>query len=151
MEGRKCYVLMVSKVFPKKHTRSGEPTNFIDNIAIGNKKHTIRLNYELWKKRAQEVNSGRAYLSVRTWSDKPYKSKQVIQFEYTSMDVQKIELTPLGFFIDDYDSELMIKELANNDGLSKQDFIDWFNPFPEEPCAVIQFGDFKYKNSKTSN
>ena len=50
----KTYVITVSEFFPKTHNKSGLPTGFIDKIGSKIKKHTIRGNYELWKKRIDE-------------------------------------------------------------------------------------------------
>ena len=72
----KTYVITVSEFFPKTHNKSGLPTGFIDKIGSKIKKHTIRGNYELWKKRIDEIQKGNAVLSVRYWTGKPYNSKQ---------------------------------------------------------------------------
>lgn len=83
----KTYVLTVSRHFPAKHPRRGESTFFPARIQNGlgdshyiqsptSKIHTIRANYDLWKKRIDEVNAGEAVLSLRYWTGKPYNSKQ---------------------------------------------------------------------------
>ena len=64
----KTYVLTISKNFPSTHSKKGTPTNFFYKIKSGDKKHTIRANYELWKKRIDEVNEGKAIISLRTHS-----------------------------------------------------------------------------------
>ena len=56
----KTYVLTVSEFFPKTHNKSGLPTGFIDKIGSKIKKHTIRGNYPLWKKRIDEIQKGNA-------------------------------------------------------------------------------------------
>lgn len=89
MEKIKTYVLTLSKFFPSTHIRKGEPTSFRDAFNAGQvfnrgsaclyrhpKKHTIRSNYPLWLKRITEVQAGKAVLSVRQWTGKPYRSPQ---------------------------------------------------------------------------
>lgn len=97
---------------------------------------------------------GLACLVVRQWTGKPYRSKQVDLFTLTKeqdgIGLQKIEWINLGIFIDDYDTELKIKDVAENDGLKETQFIDLFKGYPVEPLAVIHFGKFRYLNSKTS-
>lgn len=148
------YVLTVSKNFPKTHPEAGNETGFEFKILSATKKHTLRGNYDLWKKRFEKIEKGLACLVVRQWTGKPYRSKQVDLFTLTKeqdgIGLQKIEWTNLGIFIDDYDTELKIKDVAENDGLTERQFIDWFKGYPVEPLAVIHFGKFRYLNSKTS-
>jgi hypothetical protein len=143
----KTYVLTISKVFPKTHKRAGEPTNFNTKINRREKLHTIRANYDLWKKRIDEVNAGTAMLSVREWSGKPYQTKQVELFQFTAenwIGIQKLENphTRVGAIIDDQLNSWA--DVANNDGLSFEDFCDWFKSAKNEPMAVIHFTEFRY-------
>jgi len=146
----KTYVLTVSTVFPKTHNRAGDPTGFVEKIRNREKRHTIRANYDLWKKRIDEINSGAAMLSVRIWTGKPYNSKQKEVFQFIAehgIGIQKLEMTPLGWFIDDIDSDCTTQDLANNDGLYFMDFSDWFRgkiSIDMEPMAIIHFTDFRY-------
>lgn len=144
----KTHVLLIAKYFPATHTRAGELTHFCNKIKCVNKIHTIRANYGLWKKRVDEVNAGIASLSLREWIQVPYKSKQNELLQYRQLGIQKLQLDPLGFFIEDVDSDVTIKELAQNDGLSVVDFKAWFKKTPlNEPMAIIHFTNFKYSNS----
>lgn len=141
----KTYVLTVSQYFPATHPRKGETTGFIDKILDGIKIHTIRENFQLWKRRAEEINAGRAVLSVRVWSGKPYRSSQVEVVEFSSIGIQCLERTELGWFIDGYDSDITVITLAKNDGLNIHDFKDWFKGKWETTKAIIHFTDFRYK------
>lgn len=160
----KTFVLTVSKNFPQTHKRKGELTYFEDKIMkrysdFNNflgwvKIHTIRANYELWNKRLEQVQSGKAILSVRYWSGKPYNSKQVeiCQLDKSSgCGVQK-----LNFVLSKaVDIELPIiehtkgvidpNELSKNDGLSLEDFKEWFKGYDlSKPMAIIHFTNFRY-------
>lgn len=113
--------------------------------------HTIRGNYDLWKKRADKINAGEAVLSLRQWSGSPYNyaqdgSKQVEFMQLEKINVQKIEFNKfLGAFIDDTDSDVRLETLAKNDGLSVEDFKAWFHDLKyDEPYAIINFTDHKY-------
>lgn len=143
-----CYVLIISEFFPKTHNKAGLPTGFINAISSFNKIHTIRGNYELWKKRAEKINRGEATLSVRCWTDKPYNSKQREVFVFEKVGVEKI-------FFDDYLYSCQIEDrrfgdmwlLSENDGLSDVDFENWFKGYDFlKPMAIIHFTNFRYNN-----
>ena len=163
----KTFVLTVSRVFPVTHKRKGDQTFFPEKILLAlaptwelefieefgeplPKIHTIRANYELWKKRIEQVQEGKAILSIRYWSGKPYNSKQVeiCQLDKDSgIGVQSLQMTFLGWFIDSIDSDSNTKTFAINDGLSPDDFVDWFKgkiTADMEPIAIIHFTKFRY-------
>lgn len=117
------------------------------------KLHTIREKYDTWAKRAEEINAGKAVLSLRYWSGSPYNSKKddskhVEFMQLTKIHVDKIHINfnggeaSVGFTSIDLDT------LAKNDGLSEQDLRAWFkadkNPVFEG--CIIHFTDFRYDN-----
>ena len=137
----KTYVLTLSQNFPKTHKRAGEETQFVSKIFNGEKIHTIRANYELWEKRINEVKEGKAILSLRFWSGKPYNSKQV---EFCQLDKDSgIGIQGVIFDICDWsiahiytkgeiDTKLLFPsyvKLSKNDGLSVEDFKEWFKNY----------------------
>ena len=141
----KTYVITVSQTFPATHIRAGQLTRFPYKIEKRIKIHTIRSNYELWKWRMDQINKGLAVLSVRAWSGKPYRSKQI---EIISLNkshgigIQKITLT---------ESRINEKILAKNDGLTLADFKAWFAGYDKsEPMAIIHFTSFRYQINKTN-
>jgi len=148
----KTYVLTVSRVFPKTHKRAGQNTGFVQQItklfsSENTKIHTIRANYDLWNKRAKEINEGRAILSIRYWSDKPYNSKQVEICRLEKGGIQKICFLNGNIYdpIIDDNIEKSLAEVSFNDGLSAIDFIEWFKGYDlSEPMAIIHFTDFRY-------
>ena len=157
----KTYVLTVSKTFPVKHRRAGESTFFLQKIDQLNmveqlrlfqpqKIHTIRSNYELWKRRIDQVNEGNATISVRYWSGKPYNSKQIeiCQLNQGAVGCQKLRFAFNGIYyprIEDRPITVNLEKIANNDGLSKDDFISWFEKYDlSEPMAIIHFTNFRY-------
>ena len=107
----KTYVITLSKKF-LFGSRKGEETHFKDKFLSGEKIHTIRANYPLWEKRIKEVQEGKAILSIREWSGKPYRSKQVVIKNLTREDGVGVELhIP-------YMSHIPPQRLAKNDGLT---------------------------------
>jgi hypothetical protein len=154
----KTYVLSVSINFPKTHKQAGKNTFFREKInealipisetpILGSKIHTLRGNYELWKKRIDEVNERKAVLSLRFWSGKPYNSKQVefLQLDSSSgIGIQKLE-DPTNFVFAPIDGkQINWEEIAKNDGLSFEDFCEWFKVRNNSPMAVIHFTGFRY-------
>ena len=168
----KTYVLTLSRTFPAKHPRKGEPTNFdyqvlnavwrSHNMSIGLpqygiKLHTIRANYELWSKRFEQIDEGKAALSIRYWTGKPYHSKQTEICKLTREDgicIQKMEFLA---FQEGYRKDAGIwiagnvfpiderEQIALNDGLTLQDWDDWFKSCDlSKPLAIIHFTKFRY-------
>lgn len=155
----KTFVLTVSKQFPKTHKRAGEPTEFVEKIYSINcglpffpydpKIHTIRSNYELWKKRAKDINEGKAILSIRYWGGMPYRSKQVEFCRLERIGIEKLE-RPDNFFLAPIEGKMINwEDVAKNDGLSFDDFCEWFKVRQKEPMAIIHFTDFRYNTERS--
>jgi hypothetical protein len=89
----KTHVLIVSRTFPKTHPAAGEETHFVESIKNKIKTTTIRGNYEYWSNIVNSVNAGKAILSIRYWSDKPYRSKQVEFVRWTKLDAKEVFIT----------------------------------------------------------
>lgn len=156
----KTYVITLSRHFLANHKRAGEETHFKEKFLLGQgltdydtpslaKIHTIRANYPLWEKRIKEVQEGRAALSIRQWTGKPYRSKQVEIAMLTAgngVGLQKLEfynntlgLCHIGIV---YQRKY---ELAHYDGLSFEDWEERFKGYDlSEPMAIIHFTKFRY-------
>ena len=175
----KTYVIMLSQTFPANHPRRGEETKFKQKIInaifvnqgwnkiaaypeLGDKLHTIRVNYDLWKKRIDEVQRGDACLSLRQWEGKPYRSKQIEFARLTNQDCVGIQMLTFGRAYnpntDGWDGEYDLRlgtvdddcfaspwTLAKNDGLNVVDWADWFKDYNlSKPLAIIHFTKFRY-------
>lgn len=157
----KTYVITLSKKFPMTHKQAGQPTHFGgaffkgqgENINLDNwrtKLHTIRANYPLWEKRMKEIQEGRACLSVRMWGGKPYRSKQEELARLTKDDgigIQKLNFYkfPELSLIDGLATGNISAKLAENDGLTFEDWYDWFRSYDlTHPMAIIHFTKFRY-------
>jgi hypothetical protein len=154
----KTYVLIVSQQFSKKHPRAGEPTAFREKILSGEKIHTVRANYHLWKKRIEEVQAGEAIIAVRYWSGKPYNSKQLRICDIDKDSGCGVEgvifedgkITKPVIVKDHSYKGIDVSILANNDGLSVSDFAEWFKDYKLyeynqlKQFAIIHFTKFRY-------
>ena len=150
----KTYVITLSQVFPTTHPRKGEPTGFADALRK-TKLHTIRANFHLWEKRFKQIERGKACLSIRQWTGKPYASKQRELCVLTKNDgigVQRLQFirnvagqyAPHNLVIDDCGRHIP-EVIAENDGLSYQDWFDWFNKYDKsKPLAIIWFCGWRY-------
>ena len=153
----KTYVIMLSKHFPVKHPNAGLPTFFRDKVLAAvfkdneswQKVHTIRANYPLWAKRFAQIEAGKAILSVRYWTGKPYASKQMEICKLTKADgigLQKLQYFRGSLFypsVEGTPNECNI--IAANDGLSLDDWKDWFKSYDlSKPLAIIHFTPFRY-------
>lgn len=155
----KTYVLMVSTEFPSYHSKKVEQTHFRYKINCGlcdqrcsksqPKIHTIRANYPLWEKRIKEVQRGEAILSLRYWSGKAYKSKQIEIYQLTKengVGIQKIEFNDRNIELPLVDGEgCFLSAISKNDGLLVAEFKEWFKKYDlSKPMAIIHFTDFRY-------
>lgn len=165
----KTYNIMLSKVFPATHSRKGEPTYFSQKVQAGQhptvfpnevpKLHTIRENYNLWRDRIAQVQAGEAEICLRQWTGAPYRSKTVEIMRLGWQDgvgIQKLnfgwhngEQIPVieGWYM--YGENGSKAELAKNDGLSLEDWQEWFKGHEKDtvydkPLAIIHFTNFRY-------
>lgn len=141
-------VLTFSRFFPSYHPRKGESTYFVEQIwnnlnylklpvpknadvpadflwsirplsNYGQKSHTIRAGNR-WKVGDK--------FSPRCWSGKPYQSKQII----IAPDIEvkkswKFECIADGtFYLNGKWVDVTSCDIPKNDGLSSDDFLDWF-------------------------
>lgn len=155
----KTYVITLSRHFLANHKRAGEETHFKEKFLLGQgltdydtpsiaKIHTIRANYSLWEKRIKEVQDGHAVLSIRQWTGKPYRSKQVEIATLTAGSGVSIQLMELTNDLSECivgDHRYSYVSVAKNDGLHPADWLDWFSCYDlSKPMAIIHFTKFRY-------
>lgn len=153
----KQIVLVLSKRFPSKHISKGKPTMFKEKLYEGTKIHTIRSNYELWKHNIGKINNNEdCIMSVRQWSDKPYRSKQQeikslskVGYERITMQYNPISGSVKAVVNGKQFSD--VKKIAENDGLKWEEFVDWFFGQGMNKTLfqgiIIHFTDFRYSNT----
>jgi len=168
-------VVLVSKTFFSQHPKAGNPTYFEQKIlagqigaegitfaengqekaVVGQKLHTCRSNFDFWKKKIERLKAVGGVLSVRQWSDKPYRSEQEVITDIPSsvVGIQKLTIKYGEHkFLPSVEGKIIcLPELAANDGLETYDFINWFKPvFEKENAevldfAIIHFTEFRYQ------
>lgn len=143
--------LIISKEFPAKHKRAGDPTEFKEKILTGSKVHTIRNNFEWWHDKAAMINSGEMELCLKSWIGRPYHTKQEQWLTLSSISVQKVRMeyeagqNHVLAFVDE--KQVPVQMLALHDGLSVDDFTDWFFRGSKESTfegVVIHFTKLHY-------
>lgn len=156
------YYLTLSQQFPSTCLKAGKPTFFRDKVHAAitgnadywNKLHTIRVNHDSWAKRFKKIAAGKACLSIREWIGKPY-GKGSTQHEIVRLTREDgIGLQQLRFTVGannrrvvviDNTPQPSIPVLAMNDGLSTEDWNDWFRGSScSKPMAIIHFTKFRY-------
>ena len=155
-------VLTFSTRFPKYHPRHGELTDFAKKILNGQKIHTCRQNYDYWAEKIARLKKVGGALSLRYWTGKPYASPQaeflqvpteVVGVQRLTLYAQAIDKSEGVYFIEaamnNGSWEIEMEDLARNDGLSRQDFEDWFVPlfkgeYTEVDLALIHLTKFRY-------
>mgnify|MGYP000482384597 FL=1 len=137
---KKKVILTLCKSFPVTHSKAGEATDFEKKLKDKSKIHTIRYNAKnVWNGRYKDIVSGKKYLSIREWTGRPYNSEQHVTMTYSSEDAYP------EIWIDN--KKVSIHEVAKNDGLSVEDFVEWFFGNNKENVfegVVIHFTDFRY-------
>lgn len=144
-------VVTLSKKFFAQHYRAGEETEFKTKLNDGRKLHTCRSNYEYWKAKIAKLQETGGILSVRQWSEKPYRSPQEIIKDIPAdiIGVQKLELRRTKIVANHYAEgiekplitiaeyeytatvdgvNIPVELLAENDGLTPEEYKAWFAP-----------------------
>lgn len=150
----KNFILLIAKVFPWNHPLKGKPTEFRHKILSGEKIHTLRRNFDYWKKRIDQVQSGQAMLCLKQWIERPYYppgQEDIFYFQGEPVGIQKVIKHPkYGWAVEVYPDQYVIinaLELARNDGLEYVSFEAWFKDYDLEkdgPLACIHFTGFRY-------
>ena len=146
-------ILPLCKTFPATHKRAGEKTDFEGKIERKEKIHTIRHDAKgIWEKRFARIKAGAMYLAMKEWTGRPYNSDQRDLTQRTREDgigLQKIEMiyTEGTILMAKVDDEFVDPDIiAKNDGLSLEDFIEWFfhGKAGSFSGKIIHFTDYRY-------
>ncbi len=142
-------------LFSNENPITSEKTLFIESIKNGVKKTTIRRRLTKWEYIEDEVNEGKAFISLRYWSDTPYRSKQVEFARCYRINVESIFMTrDDGLQItvgDKYLDSIEILDFVENegfgygpDGICK--FLNWFNGLEKDfSGALIEFKELDFE------
>ena len=167
MTQTKKAILTLSKRFMKDHPRAGEPTGFREKVLSGEKIHTCRLHTSKgwWEGIIQNLRRQGGELHLRQWTGKPYASPQetlkilpsaAVHTQLLTLSVRHIpERGAIAYGASVEGRQVPLELLAKNDGLTFQDYIDWFRPLldrvtdPKTGCGevtltIIHFTEFSY-------
>lgn len=144
-------VLTFSRQFPKGHPRAGDSTFFVEKMlaSLGYELKTVpghllplvndfQMMLEPGDKKAHTIRAGERFkvgdqVSLRVWSDKPYRSKQV---EFAQVEIKKvfnIDTDGILWWINGQPApSYVLTKVALNDGLSLEDFYCWFDCHPKK-------------------
>jgi hypothetical protein len=129
--------------------------NEAGNDLVPGKIHTIRQNYDFWKKfEGQDM-------ALFTWEGKPYRSKQHVFCVKRIVSVQKITFVQnlragISWVVNNKNKKISPVLLAANDGfigdnwdgLGKEraghELFDWFRSYPDGDMAILHFTEFRY-------
>lgn len=156
-------VVILSKDIFAEGKKASTPSDFARKVKTGAKRHTVRANFDYWKKKIAALQEKGGTLSLRQWTGKPYRSPQetIIEIPASLVEVQQLNMVRVTYVEGDntyYDylakidgERYPISKIAENDGLTEEQFISWFAPFFDEvrdytplAFAVIHFTTFRY-------
>lgn len=134
-------VLILSWKFPKSHARRDQLTEFLARYKRREKIHTIRENAKGYFKAGDAV-------SVRQWTGQAYRSKQLqIGTDKLGLEPVRIVNASNGLHAFVGGERIDVNELIRNDGLTQNDFREWFFPggtFGEFRGDILHFTEFRY-------
>lgn len=142
-------VITFSTSFPSYHRRKNQPTYFVEKMLLSLGDQTISPDY---LPKGHTIRAGNRWkvgdkFSPRIWSGRPYHTEQITFAP--DVEVKKVwDFTLLGTraFINGAPlsgiSRDALEVIAANDGLSYEDFLDWFK-FPSDFSGQIIAWDQK--------
>lgn len=156
-------VVILSKDIFARGKKASAPSFFERKVKNGSKRHTVRANFDYWKQKIERLKEQGGTLSLRQWSGKPYRSSQetILEIPASMVEVQRLSLVRLqtetkkgtfySFLAKIDGTRYPLETIARNDGLTEEEFTEWFNPFFDEveyatplAFAVIHFTTFRY-------
>ena len=149
----KEYDLIIDRKYPLEHPLRGLKTGFRGKILEFKKTHAIVPDYDHWVKVAEEVNAGKAVVSV--CEEEEEELLEVIELKRLLVQPisigyrAKYPLTPKNIYTVTIGEKILdhreVKALATNEGLFVVDFKGYFKK--EFNGAIVHFKDFKYPES----
>jgi hypothetical protein len=141
------------RLFPTAHSRGGEQTHFIENVMAGDKIHMIRRFYDRWKVLSEKTSRRPYSIDLCQYTDRQRPRFHRIASIDAPLAVQRIRMLyseqtgDVRVFVDG--KEIPIEQIAQNDGLTVDDFKEWFfsghraGNSDYDGC-IIHFTDFRY-------
>lgn len=144
----KRHRLIIDKFFPEWHSRSGQPTHFgskITGLSNHVKIHEISADYSGWMKIIEEVNAGKAKMTI---CYREIRNMEMCDTKIRSLSNLKMQigqfLSPVSAGMKVEDKIIPIAVLAKNQGLSETDFLEWYKYYADKTVGIMHFTDFEY-------
>jgi hypothetical protein len=119
--------------------------NESEDDLIPGKIHTVRENYDFWKRFEGKD------LALFYWVGKPYQrgSTQKVFCIKRLVYVQRLTKTYLkkdhaGYFSINGEN-VYVPRLAENDGLTYEEFMEWFRFYSDGYLGILHFTDYRYR------
>lgn len=134
-----------SKEYPKGHGKAGQPTWFIQKILHSLVTPGYQPATEIgWPAKFHTIRAGNRIklgetISLRYWTDKPYRSKQAEICKVKVISLWQFVVTESNYYVDGNQYTLPeLTILAKNDGLEVSDFEEWFAMHPKKKGDVFK-------------
>ena len=141
-------VITLSRTFQSTHPRKGEPTYFVEK-ALNSLLMAMKpiftddmpisflesLSKDIFPPKHHTIRAGNRWkdgdmASLRVWSGKPYTDKQIAIAPDIKITVKSVEIKDNYLYVDGKFISNMnhrdVEIVAKNDGLSADDFANWF-------------------------
>lgn len=135
-------VVTLGKYFGPKHPRKGQETGFIAKVADGRKVHTCRSNYGYWRAKIEKITATGGVLTgiVGVQRLALRRERRVINHYAEEQDKPIATATYYDYTAEVDGHPVPLEILAENDGLTVDDFKAWFAPiFAETDKKYPQF------------
>lgn len=144
----KRHLMIIAKHFPDWHIKSGQPTHFgskVTGLSDQIKIHEICTDYDAWFKIVDEINSGKAKLTIcyREIRNMEMWDTKILSLSNIRMQIGRFSSSIVDG-IEIGDKIIPIADFAGNNGLSEADFIEWYKYYTDKTVGIIHFTDFEY-------
>ena len=143
--------LIIQNTFPDRNSRKGEPTEFRSKIMGGQKTYEVKGQWHKWESKINDVVNRKAVLALKEWAGRPYHSDLILIKELTFMDgvgIEKLDAGFRGWNVNDKESELPTDRLARGNGMTSDEFNEWFKEALKTNMCIIHFSEFRYDLEK---
>lgn len=145
---RKPVILDLERYFPDWHGRVGQATHFGSKIfSVSNPKiHALRTDSQRWlglldcdKKRVGTP------LRIVYYTLREMQTSLILITQVKKMGLQRVVIPdPADEFMLVDGNRVAVADFARNEGLSPEDFRDWYRRYAADQAIVIHFTDFRY-------
>ncbi|MDU1891372.1 MAG: hypothetical protein E6767_11855 [Dysgonomonas sp.] len=144
----KRYILHIDRIYPDWHSKAGQFTHFGSKVTgrtVVPKIHEFVFDYERWLEAEAEINAGDAKMTI---CYREIRGADVYDTRICSYEKIKVQVARFGSSIEDglilNNRIISVAEIAQNQGLTESDFIEWYKFNENERVGILQFTSFEY-------